>query len=224
MADETRLLALNPSLLAAQVGETGAGFRVVVSHVRDLATSTRDSARSISELASSLEQAAPAVLSSIGTMRGRVQEMAARATALRGSSTPSRRRQRCYAVPHDEWTPPPASRPSQLVGTTTDTAKRMERPVHAAHQQTTAAERLDASSASLREAVTTIGTHAHEQVRLAGSIAVAAGKDAERPRALEDVAATGRPGMDVAGSGTTVGTVSDEATTLRTELARFRLP
>lgn len=131
----------------------------------------------------------------------------------------------------------------QLVGTTADTAQRMERLVHAARQQSSAAERLDASSASLRDAVATVATHAQKQERLASGIAASALKGATSLRALGEVATSGvvsshaarqanaqmvavstRHELDIASFGTTVETIAGEASSLVTELARFRLP
>ncbi|MFH0902808.1 MAG: methyl-accepting chemotaxis protein [Pseudomonadota bacterium] len=74
VADETKLLALNASILAAQAGEHGAGFRVVADQIKGLAQRTNASAKDIAELIHNVNQESAKALTVIGDGSWKAEE------------------------------------------------------------------------------------------------------------------------------------------------------
>jgi methyl-accepting chemotaxis protein len=83
LAKQTNLLALNATIEAARAGSVGAGFQVVATEVKNLASSTSESIAEITGAVVSLEQAAVAVAESITAMTEGVVGIGEATTAIR---------------------------------------------------------------------------------------------------------------------------------------------
>lgn len=74
VADETRLLALNAKILAAQAGREGAGFTVVADKLMSLAANTRESTGQVADIMERLADEAGRSRATIGENVVRVEE------------------------------------------------------------------------------------------------------------------------------------------------------
>ena len=83
IAEETKLLALNASIIAAQAGESGSAFAVVANEVRDLATRTHQSAGEVTELIRATQQDTDAAVRAVQEGSTHVADGVQRATRSR---------------------------------------------------------------------------------------------------------------------------------------------
>lgn len=74
VTEETRLLSLNASIIAAQSGEHGRGFAVVAEEIRKLAERTSDSTREIDQLISRVQEETRMVVETIQGAEKKVAE------------------------------------------------------------------------------------------------------------------------------------------------------
>jgi methyl-accepting chemotaxis protein len=81
IADETKLLALNASIIAAQAGEGGAAFSVVAREVRELADRTHRSAGEITSLIRSTQEDTSAAVNAVDEGSARIAEGVQRSAA-----------------------------------------------------------------------------------------------------------------------------------------------
>ena len=65
LADETNLLALNAKVEAVRAGAQGAGFTVIATRIRDLATESRASVEEINSIVGGIQQAAADAVSTV---------------------------------------------------------------------------------------------------------------------------------------------------------------
>jgi methyl-accepting chemotaxis protein len=81
IADETKLLALNAAIIAAQAGESGAAFSVVAHEVRELADRTHRSAGDITDLIRATQEDTSAAVAAVEEGSARVAQGVERSTA-----------------------------------------------------------------------------------------------------------------------------------------------
>lgn len=119
IASESRLLALNAKILAAQAGQAGSGFTIVAERMMALADHTRDSTGGIKErvaaLKSDTEQAAAGVAQGLTRVEAAVRLSDTASDALQGLFDTAKRLARALrrgtgVVPRDASEPPRGSR------------------------------------------------------------------------------------------------------------------
>jgi methyl-accepting chemotaxis protein len=138
IADETKLLALNASIIAAQAGEGGAAFSVVAREVRELAERTHRSAGEITSLIRATQEDTSAAVSAVADGSARITEGVQRSAAS-------------------------AQMLQRILETSTTSAARTREIAEATTRQASDLDRVGVAVREIDEAVEAIRTSTREQ-------------------------------------------------------------
>lgn len=179
IAEETKLLALNASIIAAQAGESGSAFAVVANEVRDLATRTQQSAGEVTDLIRATQQDTAAAVEAVQTGSSQVADGVKRSIASR------RTLEQILATSFEA-----AARAGEIAQSTHRQASDLEHVRDAVREIDGAAKTIQAATSEQESSSETI-THSVEHIAELGlSVHEVTRRQQAESRAIRDAAAT----------------------------------
>ncbi len=174
VADQTKLLALNASIIAAQAGEHGKGFGVVAHEIKDLARRTTASTREIAEIVNGVKEETERAVQAITLSEQAVAE---------GEQLSQRSGEALRKIVHGVKTA--TEQVNEIASTTEQHVQQgekirlameamgamVEQIVRSSSQQTRDADVINQASSAMRQLATNVHSHARSHTDAGAAIA-----------------------------------------------------
>ena len=244
IAEQTNLLSLNASIIAAQAGRHGTGFGVVANEIKTLSANTKASAKEITGIVQSLQAVAQLAVESTESGRAQVLEEVERAREAGGRLDrilASSEESRSQASEIAQATQEQAEASRQITQSVDQVADMLGQITAAVQQQTDGYRGLAEASGSMREIASQVKIGTDEQALGSGQIAASMEQvrtllqeidtsTREQTRRSQDVLASVASALEVARRNASlsadfdggVATLTHQAETLQQEVDAFK--